>query len=122
MWLGLCLLAALARLQQTQPFALSWISVSLVGFCLLLLTNALYLNPVYHAEGIYFPATLLIAFLAASLCPAWLAKTGFKLFFGVITLIAVWALVQWLTGWGFLDKKSSRALALFVTPNTLATA
>jgi len=101
---------------------LSWISAALVGFCLLLLTNALYLNPVYHADGIYFSATLLIAFLVASCRPIWLTQTGFKIFCAVIALIAVWALVQWLTGWGFLEEKSSRALALFTTPNTLATA
>lgn len=121
-WLGLCLLAALAWLQQERLFALSWISTVLVGFCLLLLTNALYLSPTYHADGVYFPATLLIAFVVATRCPAWLAQTGFKIFCMIITLVAVWALVQWLTGWGFIGEKSVRALALFETPNTLATA
>jgi len=112
----------LADLQQERQFASSWISAALFGFCGLLLANALYLNPVYHAGGIYFPATLLIAFVAASRCPEWLARTGFKLFCAVIALIAVWALVQWLTGWGFIDEASVRAPALFSTPNTLATA
>jgi len=89
---------------------------------MLLLINALYLNSAYHAEGIYLPATLLLAFLAASYHPVWLIQTGFKIFCAVIALIAVWALVQWLTGRGFLEEKSVRALALFATPNTLATA
>ena len=120
-WLGLCLLAVFAKRQQERPFSLSWVSAALIGFCLLLLTNALYLNPVYHAEGIYFSATLLVAFLVASFCPIWLTQTGFKIFSAVIALIAVWALVQWLTGWGFLDDKSERSVALFTTPNTLAT-
>lgn len=119
-WQGLCLLIALLSLQQRQ-FALSWISLALAGFCGLLLVNTLYLNPVYHADGIYFPATLLLAFLAASRYADWLAQTGFKIFCAFIALIAVWALVQWLAGWGFLDEKSARSVALFVTPNTLAT-
>jgi len=121
-WLELCVLSALIGLQQEQVFALSWLSVALAGFCGLLLTNALYLNPVYHAEGIYFPITLLLAFVAASHCPVWFAQTSFKLFCVFIVLIATWALLQWLTGWGFIDEKSSRAQALFITPNTLATA
>jgi len=121
-WLGLCLLAALAWLQQERPFTLTWISAALIGFCLLLLTNTLYLNSAYHAEGIYLSATLLLAFLSASYRPVWLTQTGFKIFCAVIALIAVWALVQWLIGWGFLEEKSARALALFATPNTLATA
>lgn len=121
-WLGLCLLATLAWLQQERLFTLSWVSAALIVFCLLLLTNALYLNPVYHAQGMYFSATLLIAFLVASYLPIWITQTGFKIFCAVIALIAVWALVQWLTGWGFLEEKNVRALTLFSTPNTLATA
>ncbi|HEY8158296.1 MAG TPA: O-antigen ligase family protein [Methylobacter sp.] len=121
-WLGLCLLTALAWLQQERLTVLSWISAALTGFCGLLLFNALYINPVYHAEGIYFPATLLIAFVVASCCPIWLAQSGFKIFCVFIALIAVWALLQWLTGWGFLDEKSPRSEGLFATPNTLATA
>jgi O-antigen ligase len=121
-WLGLCLLVALARLQQEQSFKSSWVSVALTGFCLLLFTNAVYLNPVYHAEGAYFSATLLVAFILASYRPDWLTQTGFKIFCTVIILIAVWALVQWLTGWGFIDEENARSVALFTTPNTLATA
>lgn len=100
---------------------LSWISASLVVFCLLLLINALYLNPSYYVGGIYFPATLFITFLVASCCPIWLIQTGFKIFCTVIALIAVWAFVQWLTGWGFLGEKSARTLALFSSTNILAT-
>lgn len=121
-WLGLCLLAAFAGLQQERSFSLSWLGVALAGFCLLLLTNALYLNTVYHANGIYLPATLLLAFVAASHCPVWFAQTGSKIFCVFIVLIATWALLQWLTGWGFIDERSFRAQALFATPNTLATA
>jgi O-antigen ligase len=121
-WFGVCLLTALVWLQQERPFTLSWISALLAGFCGLLFINALYINPAYHAEGIYFPATLLIAFVVASCCPAWLAQSGFKIFCVFIALIAVWALLQWLTGWGFLDEKSPRSEGLFATPNTLATA
>lgn len=120
-WLGLCLLAALVWLQQERLFTLSWINSALIGFCLLLFTNTLYLNPAYYAGGIYFPSTLLIAFIAASLLPVWLTQTGFKIFCAVIALIAVWALLQWLTGWEFLGGKSVRAQALFSSTNTLAT-
>ncbi|MGZ8174111.1 MULTISPECIES: O-antigen ligase family protein [Methylobacter] len=121
-WLGLCLLVAFAWLKQERHFTLSWISVALVGFCLLLFSNALYISPTYHVGGFYFPATLLIAFVASTCRPAWFEQTGFKMFCVVIALIAVWALVQWLTGWGFLAEKSTRALALFTTPNILAAA
>lgn len=120
-WLGLCLLAALVWFQQERPLSLSWINSALIGFCLLLFTNALYLNPAYYAGGIYFPSTLLIAFIVASCRPVWLTQTGFKVFCATVALIALWALVQWLTGWGFLGGKSARAVALFSSTNTLAT-
>lgn len=121
-WLGLCLLAVLAWLQRERLPVLTWISATLAGFCGLLFINALYINPAYHAEGIYFPATLLIAFVVASCCPAWLAQSGFKIFCALIALIAVWALLQWLTGWGFIDEIGPRSEGPFATPNTLATA
>lgn len=110
-----------AKLQQERPFTLSWINTALVGFCLLLLINGLYLNPVYYAGAIYFPVTLLIAFIVASSRAIWLTQTGFKIFCAVIGLVAVWALLQWLTGWGFLGKESARAQALFSSSNILAT-
>jgi O-antigen ligase len=121
-WPGLCFLAALAWLNQQQCLALSWLSAVLAGFCLVLLVNALYLSPTYHPSGIYCPATLMIAFVAGSRHPDWLVQTGFKLFCTTITLIAVWALLQWLTGRGFVDATSPRPLAVFATPNNLATA
>ena len=121
-WLGLCLLVALAsQHDQQRLFKLSWVGAALAGFCLLLLINALYLNPIYHASGIFLPVTLLLTFLASSRSADWLVQSGFKIFCAIIVLIAVWALVQWLTGWGFLYEKSARSVALFVTPNTLAT-
>lgn len=113
---------ALVWLQQERPYRISWLGSLLLGFCLLLFTNALCLNPAYHAGGLYFPITLTVAFIVASRCPDWLTRAGFKLFCWVITLIAVWALLQGFTGWGFIDEKSVRAQALFATPNTLATA
>lgn len=119
-WSGLCLLVTMISSQQKRPFALSWISTALVGFCLLLFINVLYLSPAYHASSLYRPATLLIAFVAATCLPAWFTQTGFKIFCGGIALIAAWAVLQWLTGWGFLVEKSARALALFTTPNILA--
>jgi O-antigen ligase len=119
-WLGLCLLVTMISSQQKRPFVLSWISTSLVGFCLLLFINVLYLSPTYHASSLYRPATLLIAFAAATCRPTWFTQTGFKIFCGSIALIAAWAVLQWLTGWGFLVEKSARALALFTTPNILA--
>jgi O-antigen ligase len=120
-WLGLCLFAVFCRLQREQPFSLSWTGATLTVFCLLLLANALYLNPVYHAEGVYFAVTLLFAFLSASYHSDWLIQKGFRIFCSLIALIAVWALVQWLTGWGFLEEKSLRSVALFSSPNTLST-
>ncbi len=119
-WPGLCLLAALAWRQQERTAVPSWISVTLLSFSLLLLFNALYLSPTYHANGIYFPVTLVLAFIVAVRCSDGFIQTGVKIFCAFITLIAVWALMQWLTGWGLYG--SSRALALFSTPNILAAA
>ena len=121
-WLGLCSLAALGWLKKEHALTLTWLSAALLGFCLLLFTHALFFSPAYHANSIYFPATLLTAFVVGSNCPAWLTKTGFKLFSAFIALNAFLALAQWLAGWGFMGKFSLRSLALFSTSNLLATA
>ena len=119
-WLGLCCLVILLLLPQERALAWTWLSCLLVGFCALLFVNALYFNAAFHAQGFYYPLTLLIAFVVVSRNPVWWLSTGFKLFCSMMVVLAVWALLQWLTGWGFIGGKNIRAMALFATPNILA--
>lgn len=120
-WLGLSLLMIPAW-AQGRRFNISWSGLLLCIFSLLLLINGLYLNPVYHAQGVYFSATFLISFIFATRFSNELIHHGFRWFCWLSGLIALWALLQWLTGWGYLETKAERAQALFSTPNTFATA
>ena len=119
-WLGLCCFVILLLLPQERALAWTWLSGLLVSFCALLFVNALYINAAYHVEGLNYPLTLLLVFAVVSRNPVWWLSTGFKLFCSMIVVLAVWALLQWLTGWGFIGGKNIRAMALFATPNILA--
>ncbi|MCX7627447.1 MAG: O-antigen ligase family protein [Methylophilaceae bacterium] len=120
-WLGLSLLVMLAVANRPHGLVLGAGGVLLAAFGLFLLFDALVISPAYHFEAVYYAATFLIALPFALCCHDWLIRRGFRLFCAAVALIAAWAVLQWLTGSGFLDQPQARAQALFTTPNTLAT-
>ena len=119
---GLCSLMFFTYLEKEVRLELSAVGVALLIFAFILFLNAIYFNPIYHAVGIYLPIGLILGFISVSLCPKWMIKNGFKVFIVVMMIIALWGLFQTFTGLGFLYEITPRAEALFVTPNSFATA
>jgi O-antigen ligase len=93
---------------------LSWLSLPVLGYGLLIALNTLLLSPAYTPTGLYNPALLMVAFLAGSaLVPrAEKAAVSASLIFGAI--LVAWGLLQ--TGLSGV----SRAHAFLETPATYA--
>jgi O-antigen ligase len=106
--------AGLAGAAHRTP--LSWLSLPVLGYGLLIALNTLLLSPAYTPAGLYNPALLIVAFLAGgALVPrAEKAAVSASLIFGAI--LVAWGLLQ--TGLSGI----SRAHAFLETPATYAAA
>ncbi len=98
------------------------VSLLLALLCGWMLADALVVTPAYAAEGLYRPVILIGSFAAvASLA----REARVRLFQGGVAIMAVLVLLglaQHFFGFWHLDRNASRAAAVFVTPNTFATA
>jgi O-antigen ligase len=121
-WLGLGVPTVAAAWHAQGRFVIGAWGLTWITFGLFLLGHALWLSPTYQAEGVYLAATFLLPFLYAAVGHEWLVRHGFLWLCIVVGALASWAILQWLTGWGYLDDAAHvRAQASFATPNTLAT-
>lgn len=126
-WAGVALLALACAPWRSLPANL--LGLATVSYCAWQLVNAVFVSPVYAAEGIYQPLMLLGAFAAFATVgrdhAVELFRSGVALVAGLVLLglmqhffgiwntdIAVWR----------LDDNPVRAAATFVTPNSFATA
>jgi len=107
-------LAAVGWAGAAHRTPLSWLSLPVLGYGLLIALNTLLLSPAYTPTGLYNPALLIVAFLAGSaLVPrAEKAAVSASLIFGAI--LVAWGLLQ--TGLSGV----SRAHAFLETPATYA--
>ena len=107
-------LAAVGWAGAAHRTPLSWLSLPVLGYGLLIALNTLLLSPAYTPTGLYNPALLMVAFLAGSaLVPrAEKAAVSASLIFGAI--LVAWGLLQ--TGLSGV----SRAHAFLETPATYA--
>lgn len=117
-------LLMLAGLLHRIDFArlMGWRSGLLSLFGVVLLANAMLINPAYHPANYYLPLTLLLSFWACLALPRDFEFRLFRLLVLVCLALALWGIFQWWTGEGFLGAATTRGRALFTTPNTYATA
>ncbi len=120
-WLSMTVVLIATVMGGGSPLRIGIANALLITFGGVLLFNSLFINPVYHPQGIYYAMTFIAAAVCASANSAWLIDHGFKILCFIVSLLSLWAILQWLTGSLFLDEPGLRARALFTTPNTLAT-
>jgi len=107
------------------PFRLpsmNGLSVLLGLLCAWMLANALFVTPAYAAEGLYRPVILFASFMALASLSRQAATRLFRGGVAVMAALVLLGLAQHFFGFWHLDRNASRAAALFVTPNTFATA
>ena len=125
-WIGVALLALASAPWRSLPANL--LGLVTVSYCAWQLVNAVFVTPVYAAEGIYQPLMLLGGFAAF----AALGRDRVVELFGagvalVSALVLLGLLQHFFSIWNFdfvvwrLQENPVRAAATFVTPNSFAT-
>lgn len=98
------------------------LSMALGLFCAWLFCSAAFLTPSYSAESLYRPLVLFGGF-AAGAALARRALTGlFHAGAALLALLVLLGLLQFYFGFWHLAHNPQRAAAVFITPNTFATA
>ena len=119
-WGGIALLlAAWAPWRLTSREGVSLLIIPLCGW---MLVNALFVTPSYAAEGLYRPVILFTSFAAVASLPREASARLFRGGVAVMTALVLLGLAQHFFGFWHLDRNAGRAAAVFVTPNTFATA
>lgn len=115
----LCL-AILGTLGRRPPANL--LAALLAVYCLWLAVEAAFLTPRYSSESVYRPLILLSAFGAVALLTRHSASRLFRAGAGLLAVLVLIGLLQFYFGFWHLAHNPQRAAAIFVTPNTFATA
>ncbi len=118
-WAGIAFLVPVfLRADQNLPSGA--LTGSVLIYLLVLGINALFINPVYQAKGVYFIAYLLLSFSCFSkLTPQQSIAYG-RIALTVTLGLVLWGIIQRYTGQGILVPQGPRANAIFYTPNTFA--
>lgn len=126
-WAGVALLALASAPWRSLPANL--LGLVTVSYCAWQLVNAVFVSPVYAAEGIYQPLMLLGAFAAFAAVGRDRAVELFGAGVALVSGLVLLGLLQHFFGiWQFdlpvwrLPENPLRAAATFVTPNSFATA
>jgi O-antigen ligase len=117
----LLLVAGILAAQRSAPWK-DGLSIALGLFCAWLFLNAAFLTPSYSAEALYRPLILLGGYAAGLTMER---RSLVQLFWAGVALLALLVLLgllQFYFGFWHLAHNPQRAAAMFVTPNTFATA
>lgn len=93
---------------------MSWLSLPVIGFGLLVPINTLFLSPAYTPSGLYHPLLLVVAFLVARSIVDRTEKAVTLAALGMGIVLALWGLAQ------IGPIGMARARAFFETPATYA--
>lgn len=91
-------------------------------YCAWLLVNAVFVTPVYVAEGIYRPLMLLGGFASIAALGRESSLRLFQAGIAVSVILVLIGLLQYFFGFWVLNQYPGQASATFLTPNTFATA
>ena len=126
-WAGVALLALACAPWHSLPANL--LGLATVSYCAWQLASAIFISPVYAAEGIYQPLMFLGAFVAVANIGCERAAGLFRAGVALLAVLVLFGLLQYFQGAWHLDlgvwrheDNPVRAAATFVTPNTFATA
>jgi len=108
---------ALAAAGGTRPVssnALSWLSLAVLGYALLVASHALFIGTAYTPAGLYLPLLLALGFIVARRFDDRGLRTAAITAIGLGALLGTWGLVQ------IGPTGMARAQAIFETPATYA--
>ena len=107
---------------QNRVLAANALTIALGLFCAWLFCSAAFLTPSYSAESLYRPLVLFGGYAVGGTLER---STLTRLFYAgtaLLALLVVLGLLQFFVGFWHLAHNPQRAAAIFITPNTFATA
>lgn len=91
-------------------------------YSLTMLLNIVFVNPVFHVEGLYFLAFLFFSFLLGRNLEQQQIVIFYKITLFCFSCLTLWGLLQYFSGYGFIVPQANRANTLYTTPNSFAAA
>lgn len=122
LWLCIAFLVLIYISGFLEGFKLTALAIALFAFGAAVLGSILLVAYDLSEEGLYYIFILMCSFVVFSCISRERQVLSYKIALGCFIILALWGLVQYFTGLGYLLPNWPRAKALFVTPNTFAAA
>lgn len=121
-WAGLTCMIVTIIAGLHRPFNRTPLSIAVFVYIAFLLFNVFVLSPAFTAKGLYFVCYLAAGFFVFTRLSQGQVELVIKVTVAVFILLAVWAIIQYATGQGYLARAWPRVNTIFFTPNTFAAA
>ncbi len=119
-WLSVSMLFFLSLYFSGSRLNLNPLTIAVFLFLFLLIINMVFIRPVNDSDASYLIGFFLSSFLLFSFANEKFIRQTLYSLSGLFLLLALWGLLQYFTGYGYLINVGLRANALFFTPNTYA--
>jgi O-antigen ligase len=121
-WLGISCLLLFLGLNQGEKFLWSKLSIAVIAFSSVIVTNLFFIDVAYTSEDFYYPAFFIIGFVVFNqLTPAQLLYL-YKLLVYILIVLSMWAFLQYFQDDFVLVGNSGRPNSIFYTANTFSAA
>lgn len=121
-WVAIALLLLGYFIVPTQALPANALSIALALFCGWLFCSAAFLTPSYSADSLYRPCILFGGYAAGASLGRRALIQLFRAGAALLALLVLLGLLQFYFGFWHLAHNPQRAAAIFITPNTFATA
>ncbi len=119
-WASVSVLLSLFIYYFDFKLPINLLLIILISFFVLLITNVVFVRPVPYQDAIYLITFLSAGFLLFSSVNTIFAINSFKVLNGIVVILALWGVIQYLTGAAYIIHTGNRANTIFYTPNTYA--
>lgn len=119
-WVSVSTIFLLALYYFDSKILFNPLTVVVLSLVLLLMLNMIFVRPSNDQDASYLIGFFLSGFLLCSYANKNFMRSMYYSLCALFLLLAIWGLIQYLTGQGYLVNTYPRANALFYTPNTYA--
>jgi O-antigen ligase len=119
-WLSVSIIFLLSFYYFDSRLIFNPLTIAVFLFVLLLTLNMVFVRPANDPDAGYLIGFFASGFMLFSFANEKFIKQSVYSLSGLFLLLALWGLVQYLTGYGYLVNVGLRANAIFFTPNTYA--
>ncbi|MBL1141745.1 MAG: O-antigen ligase family protein [Proteobacteria bacterium] len=121
-WIGISFLLLILSFGLSERFSYSYLSIAVIAFSVILIGNLFFIDSAYTAEDFYYIGFFVISFAVFSQLAISQITYAYKLLVYLFLLLAIWAFVQYYSGYYYLINSGLRSNTIFATPNSFAAA